>query len=547
MNAPPLVIRGIRDGRGGPPAAIAIAGGVIVALGPDSELAARLTPATRVLDAAGVSVTPALTDAHVHFVPWAMARRQLDLDGVRSRGEALDAVRDALRREPGEAPLVGRGWDASDWREPPVGPELDALAPERPVLLHRHDLHTLWVNGAALRAAGISRETPDPPGGRFERDASGRPSGVVRETAVRAFASLESAAGPEVTDGLLDEAAAALHATGVVAVHDFERTPAAFRRMRALAVRRRLRVVQQIGPEQLDGAMAVGLESGVGDDWFRVGALKLFADGTLGSRTAAMLEPFADRGGLGMDVTPADALRATVARAVAGRFAVSVHAIGDRAVRHALDAFEAVRPRLPDLALPCRIEHVQLVAPADLPRFAALGVAASMQPQHAVTDAAAALAAWGDRCRHAYAWRSLLASGAALAFGSDAPVEPPLVGEGLAAAVTRQRADGTPSGGFVPGERIGLAEALAAYTEGPARLAGAAGRLGRLAPGARADLVVWNADLGALSGGALRGAKPVATVLDGEIVYESPSIGRSTPGTGASVAAGRGIPGQRSR
>ena len=485
----------------------------------DERALRRLVPDARVLDAAGATLTPGLTDAHVHFVPWARSRRQPDLHGARSRAEALARVRASLEAESVDgAPLVGRGWDESEWAEPPERAALDAIAPRRPVLLHRHDFHALWVNSAALAAAGVARDTPDPEGGRFERDASGEPTGLVREHAVRAFLALEDRAGPAVDEALLDDAAGALHAEGVTSVHDYQRNETDARWMRALAARHRLRVLQHVGPEQVRDAAASGRRSGEGDAWFRWGALKLFADGTLGSRTAALLAPYDDAPHTGMELLAREALAGEVALAVRAGFSVAIHAIGDAAVRNALDAIERHRAALALLPLPPRIEHVQLLSSEDVPRFASLGVAASMQPQHFTSDAPVARRAWGLRCRNAYAWRTLGQAGASLAFGSDAPVEPPLARLGLASAVGRLTADGVP---LEPGEAISLDAALAAYTSGAARLAG--GGLGRgvLEAGAPADLVVWDRDLHAASPRELATAKPRWTVLAGEIVYES--------------------------
>ncbi len=499
-------------------------------------------PAARdasVLEAHGATVTPGLCDAHLHFVPWAKARRQPDLQGSRTRAEALARIAAALASEPSTAPLVGRGWDEAHWESAPDRASLDALAPTRPVILHRHDFHSLWVNTAALAAAGITRATPDPEGGRFDRDAAGELTGVVREHAVRAFHALEESASPTLDDALLDDAAAALHAAGITMVHDYQREAGDFRRMQALARRRRLRVMQMIGPESCDALLKAGVTSGTGDAWFRIGSLKLFADGTLGSRTAAMLEPFEDSGGLGMAMYEPAALREIVGRAVAGGISVTIHAIGDRAVRDALDAFEACgAAAIAALPLPPRIEHVQLLHPDDLPRFAALGVAASMQPQHCVTDAEAARKAWGSRCESSYPWRSLLSRGARLAFGSDAPVEPPEPWLGLHAAVTRTRADGSPAGGFTPHECLTLDEALSAYTVGAARLAAMERRQGVLRAGAQGDLVVWDRDLHTIPATELQFARPAVTVLGGEIVYESPGTGRSMgPGAGGGRGA----------
>jgi len=498
--------------------AVLVRGGRIAEVGEERALRAA-APDARVLDAGGGTLTPGLTDAHVHLVPWARARRQPDLHGTASRDAALARVRDALSELPPDGvPLVGRGWDESSWAEAPDRAALDALAPLRPVLLHRHDFHALWVNSAALLAAGVSRDTPDPEGGRFERDAAGELTGLVREHAVRVFHALEDRAGPELTDALLDEAAAALHAEGVTTVHDFQRNEPDALRTAALAARHRLRVLQHVGPEQVRDAARTTRRGGAGDAWFRWGSLKLFADGTLGSRTAAMLTPYDDAPGTGMVLLSATELAAEAARAAAAGFSVTIHAIGDAAVRHALEAIEVHRSALAALPLPPRIEHAQLVDPADVGRFASLGVTASMQPQHLTTDAPVARRAWGSRCRNAYPWRSLLGAGVPLAFGSDAPVEPPFARLGLASAVARLTADALP---LEPQQAITLDQALVAYTAAAARLAG--GTLGRglVEPGEPADLVVWDRELHTATPGELAEARPRWTVLAGEIVYDS--------------------------
>jgi hypothetical protein len=501
------------------PDAIAVAGGRIVALDRAPALDSLRGPATEILDARGASVTPGCTDAHLHLLAWARSLEELSLHGLDSAGVARAVAAFARGRE-GSGPIVGRGWDAADWPQPPHRRSLDEVEPVRPVLLHSKDYHALWVNGAALAAAGVDRGTADPPGGRFERDAAGELTGVVREHAVRRFTALEPPPG-EGDPRALDEAVRRLHAAGVTAVHDFE-GPAALRAVLARVRRGRdLRVLMQLAHPTLDEALAVGIESGVGDDGFRVGAVKLFADGTLGSRTAAMLEPYDGGGGTGMDLLPPAALAADVARALAGGIAVAVHAIGDRAVRNVVDAFEAAAGELRRPALPSRIEHVQLARPADLARMARLGLVASMQPSHCPSDIPLAERWWGARRDRAYAWRSAQAAGALLAFGSDAPVEPPSVVLGLHAAVTRQRPDRTPEGGWVPGERLALDEALAAYTAAPARLAGSHPRLGSLRVGAKADIVVWDSDLHGIDPGRLPQVRPSATLVAGRVVHRA--------------------------
>lgn len=519
--------------------AVLVRDGRIEAIGAHEQLRGQAAGAEW-LDAEGGTLTPGLTDAHLHFVPWARARRQPDLHGAASRSAALDRVRTALASLPssGDEPLVGRGWDEATWEELPDRRSLDAVSPQRPVLLHRHDFHALWVNSAALRAAGVTRDTPDPEGGVFERDAAGEPNGIVREHAVRAFAELEERAAPAIDDALLDDAARALHAEGITSVHDYQRNHTDWQRMRALAGRGLLRVLQMIGPEQLADHAALGLAGGAGDERFRTGSLKLFADGTLGSRTAAMLEPYEDHGGLGMALLPAEEMAHEVGEAARAGFSVAIHAIGDAAVRVALDAIEAHHSALSRLPLPPRIEHVQLLDDADRDRFRQLGVIASMQPQHAITDAAVARRAWGGRCSRAYPWRGVLDSGATLAFGSDAPVEPPLAAAGLAGAVGRTGADGRP---FEPAQAITLDEALRAYTSGAAQAAG--GTLGPalLAVGAPADLVLWDRDLHGSAPGELSRARPRVTALAGEIVYDSRS-GPGAPGVPGTLPAAQRTP-----
>ena len=535
MSAPLLIVNA-RPWSGRPldGDAVLVHDGRIVAVGRRSSLRDERS-AHHVIDAHGGTVTPGLVDAHIHFVPWARARRQPDLHGCSSREAALERVRAALAvapvdgaaEPPGEAlpikalpksSIIGRGWDDAGWAARPEASALDALAPDRPVLLHRHDFHALWVNSAALRAAGVSKDTPDPEGGRFERGPGGEPSGLVLEHAVRAFQALEERSAPDVDEGLLDEAAAALHAEGVTGIHDFQRTQVDWERTRALAGRRRLRVLQHVGPEQIADASRLGIRGGDGDAWFRTGSLKLFADGTLGSRTAALLEPYADTPGRGMALLTSARIVEQIDAAAAAGCSVAIHAIGDAAVRHGLDAIASRREALARLALPPRIEHVQLLHPDDLGRFAALGVAASMQPQHATTDAPVARRAWGARCALGYPWRALLATGATLAFGSDAPVEPPCARLGLAAAVARIGADGRV---FEPGQCLTLDEALLAYTASACALAGGGLGSGRLEPGAPADLVVWDADLHAAGPAGLAQARPRFTALAGEIVYDS--------------------------
>lgn len=507
-----------------------IGDGRVLALGREADVAGIARPGTVPIDAGESTVTPGLTDSHIHLCAWARSLHEIPLEGARSAAAVADRV--AMRARDTEGVLVGRGWEPHGWPDAPHRALLDRAAGERPVVLHSKDFHAVWVNSAALRAAGIARKTPDPPGGVIERDASGEPTGILREHAVRAIAAIEG--GPGLTPAALAGAVRRLHAAGVTAVHDFEGDEA-FSRLEAMArsAGPRVRVLMHLPHAGLEPALARGLASGTGDDFFRVGAVKLFADGTLGSRTAALLEPEAETGGRGMDLIEPGDLVEIAGRALAGGVAVAVHAIGDRAVRHTLDAFEAAGERLARPRLPSRIEHLQLVSGDDFARLSRLGVAASMQPRHAVSDMELADRAWGGRCERAYAWRRMLEQGVRLAFGSDAPVEAPDPAEGLRCATTRRRNDGTPAEGWIAAQRLSLNQALSCYTSEPAHLAGSRPRLGSLAPGSRADLVVWSDDLHALDPMALSGSRPVLTMLDGEVVYRDESWAASAPGADA--------------
>jgi len=513
---------------------IAVQSGRIVARGPSAALADWIGPATRIVEADGRTLTPGLCDAHIHLLQWARSLDEIGLLGASSRDEVATRLATAIAARPDRPVVVGRGWDANGWPGPPDRASLDRVAPRTPVVLHSKDFHSVWVNGAALERCGIHAGTADPAGGRIVRDPAGVPTGLLLENAVRLVAPLLARNDAAADARLLREAVRRLHALGITSVHDFE-GPFAHRLLRDLATGETpgLRVVMHLAHEGLEPARAIGLASGTGDDAFRIGAVKLFADGTLGSGTAAMLAPFEGTANTGMELLPKDDLTELVRRAFGAGLSVAVHAIGDRAVRNVLDAFEASRERIAALALPPRIEHLQLVDPADMARLAALGVGASMQPVHATEDAVMARAKWGTRIAHSYPWRTLLDHGARLAFGSDAPVESPDVALGLAAAVTRIAPDPAARGGhsaFVPEQRVSLDEALSAYTEGAARLGGVWPRLGSLRPGSHADFALWSDDLHALPPERLGEARVALTAIGGRIVHEARALAAAPAG-----------------
>ena len=501
---------GIRDGR-------------IVALG-DIRTVRREVGACEVLDLRGRTAIPAFSDAHLHLVSYGLSLQQVDLSGARSERACAERVRLAAAGLPEGEWVVGRGWDRNLWAPPsfPRRESLDAVAPAHPVALGSRDGHALWVNSCALRRAGISATTPDPEGGRILRDPrTDEPTGILLEEAVGLVYEHARRPGPQATRRAILAAVAGAHRLGLTSVHDCEGSEAM---AGFLELWRegglQLRVYMLIPREGLDAAIALGLRTGFGDDWLRLGHLKLFADGALGSRTADMLEPYSDEpGNCGVQVLSSERLGEIVERASRAHIAVATHAIGDRANRRVLDAYAASRPVWYAAGLRPRIEHVQLLAPDDVGRLAGLGVVASMQPIHATSDMDMAEAHWGERSRGAYAWRSLLEAGTVLAFGSDCPVEAldPLAG--IHAAVTRQRRDGTPAGGWRPEERLSVYEAVRAYTWGAAYAEGTEERKGCLAPGKVGDLVVLSEDIFRASPKGILDVHVVYTICGGSLVY----------------------------
>ncbi len=542
--APDLIVAGrvaTLSGDHGPgwAEAVAVRRGRVVAAGARSEVEALAGARTRSPDEV---VVPGLTDAHLHLASAALARRALDLSGADAIEVLVEWVRAFAAARPDEAWIEGGGWDADSLGRWPTADDLERAAPGRRIALWAHDHHALLASARALAEAGLDDVRGDPDGGVIRRREGGGAAGVLHETAARLVADRIPASTPGDLAGAIEALSAELVSLGVVAVHDpggLTRAdglggPVAAYRAMAAAARLRQRVHVCVRPEQLDAALGEGLRAGapLGEDplgRLRLGWLKTFADGTLGSRTAALLEPLhgppdeppPPNRGYGVWLTPPAELRAQAVRAAAGGVATQIHAIGDGAVRAALDALAGTAGATP---LMPRVEHVQLLANADLPRFAALGIAASMQPVHVRSDAAKARLLWGARAdERAYALGALARSGAVLAAGTDAPVEPVDPWPGVACAVTRSAPDwtpGTPPFGAV--NALDLWTSLRAWCVGPAVAAGEPDR-GRLVAGARADLVVLPA--AALvepveAGGALWRCRPRLVLMDGEVVAE---------------------------
>ena len=471
--------------------------GRIAAVGRRDALRAA-APGAPLLDLGSSVLTPGFTDAHIHLTEWALARHEVALDEADTPAEA--AALGAAGRPGAGGWIRGRGWNPHRWGGAyPAAGVLDAAVGGRLVALQSHDMHALWVSGAALARAGIHAATPDPPGGRIVRGPDGAPTGVLLEHAGQLVtACIPTPASGAVADAVV-EAQAALHRLGITGVHSLpglavpEPDPLPILTALRAEGRLALRVLQHIRLERLDAALALGLRSGFGGGGIRIGAVKFFLDGALGSRTAWMRAPYEGGTDVGVRMYDTADFREHVARAAAGGLAAVVHAIGDAAVAQALDVLGD--PALRVAALPHRIEHVQCCPPERLADAGRLGVVCSVQPAHLCTDWPVVDAHWGAaRARGTYAFRSLAAGGAVLAFGSDAPVEPVDPRLALHAALTRTDRTGQPQGGWQPGERMDRLAALLAYTAGPASAAGAAGVEGVIRPGARADLAAWSAD-----------------------------------------------------
>jgi predicted amidohydrolase YtcJ len=514
---------------------LAVAGGRIVAVSGHDRLDDLRGPTTRVLDVRGRAVVPGFVDAHVHFGSYALARQQVDLDTADTMASALAMLREAAERLPADAWLRGRGWDRNRWGRLPVAADLDTVVGNRPAALASRDGHSIWLGSAALRTLGIDRNTSAPPGGVIEFDAHGEPTGVLSENAqhlVEPHLPRPSAAEMRTA---IREALPVAAAAGLTGIHNFEDGDSrqAFQVLEADG-ELTLRVYHGVSRDELGQAReqasssgrtlrTLAFATGAGSDWLRVGPLKLFSDGALGSRTAQLLEPYAGSqdGYRGVaTIEPAEMAEA-MRLAADAELDLAIHAIGDAAVRTVLDTFEQTRQVYPALSRRMlRIEHSQLVHPQDVPRFAALGAIASMQPVHATSDWRAADAHWGARSRYGYAWRALLMAGADLAFGTDAPVEgiEPLAS--LYAATTRMDRHGEPGGGWYPEQALSLEEAIRAYTTGSAIAERASARRGSLRPGNDADLVVLTPDPFPLDPSALRDTRVALTMVGGRIIFE---------------------------
>jgi len=512
--------------------------GRIAAVG-DRAALRRDHPDATAVDLRGGVMLPGFTDAHCHFLWWAIQLTRLDLSDEPTVEAALAKIEAHARELPEDGWILGGRFDKNRWGRWPTREELDRVSHGRVAVLRSRDGHSRWANSKALAIAKVTRETPTPAGGEIDRDAMGEPTGILRENAIRLLDSaIPQPTFAEVLAALRLGQREALR-RGLTGIHDLDSPMAdAHRGFQIMAAQRRdelphqrwdseiaahslaIRVHMGIRHQDLDAALALGIRSGLGNEWVQWSNLKIFTDGALGSQTAALEEPYEATDYRGVLTIEPERLDADVRRAAAGGIRVAIHAIGDRAVRVALDAIErTVGPSPSKGRSRHRVEHVQLVRREDIARFARLGVVASMQPIHATSDRDLADRHWGARSERAYPWRAFLDAGVILAFGSDAPVEPidPLLG--IHAAVTRKRP--SDAAAWHPEQRITLEEAIAAYTSGPAIALARADELGWLDVGKWCDAVVLSEDVFREPPEVLLEPIVRATITAGVVRYEN--------------------------
>ena len=507
--------------------ALAIRAGQIVAAGSDDDARAAFSSADApdTLNLEGRDVLPGLTDSHLHFEWYSLGLQAVDAE-THTLDEALSRTAAMAARKPAGSWITGLGWNQNEWGgQFPTAADLDQVAPEHPVFLKAKSGHAGWANSLALRLAGITTATANPPGGEIVRDERDSPTGILFEDAMNLVDHLIPLASAEqVAQAMLPAMENAWRA-GLTGVHDFDgaRSFSAWQMLKARG-QLGLRVVKTIPVRNLGAALQLGLRSGFGDDWLRVGNVKVFLDGALGPRTAAMIAPYeGEPDNFGIVVTDKEELYDHATRAAANGLAMTVHAIGDKANHDLLDVYAVIRAEERERGqapLRHRCEHVQILHPDDFGRLAELNVVASMQPIHATSDMRMADRYWGARSAGAYALRTQLQAGAPLAFGSDCPVESFNPFSGLHAAVTRRRADGEPGpDGWYPEQRLDVAAALHGFTLGAAYAGYAEHRLGSLEAGKLADLIVVDRDLFAIDPMAIRDTQVLGTLIHGQWKY----------------------------
>ena len=491
---------------------------------------APVMPFDKRVDAGGRTLLPGLIDAHGHVMGLGLAALQLDLVGTNSVEDLQARLRDYAGR-PGRAWILGRGWNQELWptKRFPTAADLDAVVPERPVMLERVDGHAVVVNSAALKAAGITAATKDPVGGKIERDSNGTPTGLLIDAASELVSAKVPPPSPVQLAQALEKAQDLLIATGVTATADMGTTAADWAVMQKAAADGRLKVrimSYSAGLKPIETIARLGPSNWLYEDRLRMGGVKLYSDGALGSRGAYLKQPYADqRDTRGLRFLTDEELRDQAGKAAALGYQIAIHAIGDGANAQVISAYEGLSAKY-GKERRWRIEHFQIVDPTDIPRLAPAGIIASMQPVHQTSDRLMAEKRLGpDRLAGAYAWRSVIKSGARIAFGSDYPVESPNPFPGLAAAISRQDMNGQPPGGWIPEERVTFEQALSAFTRDAAYAGFGEQKFGALEPGKWADFIIVDRDVSAADPQALARTQVLETWVAGKKIWSASASG----------------------
>jgi predicted amidohydrolase YtcJ len=503
--------------------------GVVTRLYRDAQALATSAAQTRI-DGGGATLLPGLIDAHGHINRFGMGLASVDLVGSASEAEAARRVADFLAARDDDGWILGWGWNQVLWpgQAFPHRDSLDAVTGDRPAVLRRVDGHAMWVNSAALQAAGIDRDSVDPEGGQILRDDRGEPTGVLVDNAMQAVSVAIGTPSIERLETQIERGLHGLAAVGLTAAHDAGISARELQAYRNLQAQGRLPIRAHVMLSALDPANDATLDAGPwssADGMLAVRSVKISADGALGSRGAALHADYSDQPGhRGLLLLDDETLRHHMQRSVAAGFQVNVHAIGDLANTRVLDEFERLNRDPASRTLRHRVEHAQILRPVDIRRFEALDVIASIQPTHATSDKNMAGDRLGEaRLRGAYAWNTLLESGARLAGGSDFPVEPPHPLYGLHAAVTRTDRQGEPLGGWLPQEKLDREQSLSLFTEWAAYALHEEEALGRLLPGYAADFVLLKEDYFTQPEGEIWANAVLATVVAGQVVYAAPA------------------------
>lgn len=505
------------------PSAVAVTGNRIAEVSHDLHALGRQFPGYDRIDLKGRAILPGFVDSHTHFYFWTISLETVHLDGTASFEEALKKISAFSGGRRADEWILGDGWSADRWNpyHLPTASELDAITGGRPAALFSKDQHILWVNSAALKLAGITKNYPDPPGGKIDRDPmTGIPTGILRETpGYFPVIKLISRMDQKRVHAVWKTASQIAYSRGVTGFHSMD-GPEGYEFFKSLNSSGKLgfRADYYFPVKMLGDLITRGIKSGDGDQTLRIGGVKIFADGSLGAQTALMKKPYrGSRENHGVEVTEVDAMTKSIEMASANGLACAIHAIGDQAVANVLTAFENGN-RAPNLRH--RIEHLQIIAPSDRPRLKRLGLIASMQPSHCPSDRRLVADYWGTRGKDAYIFKTLLREGNPLTFGSDCPIEPldPLAG--IHAAVNRNGIEER-GGRFYPEQSLTIREAIAGFTSGPAYASGREDLSGKIAPGYQADMVILDRDPAALPPSKVTEAKVDGTIFDGEFVFRS--------------------------